>query len=115
MEKIKIYLDYKCFPVWIYNEKDQLITNDLPDYLTGDEIIKSMFVDIQNSFNNLYIDNEKEFKFKGFSSEEKENLFVGYVSRAVNMLKQRVNKSTIVEFDEEDLLKMLYSQKNKAL
>lgn len=39
MEKIKIELDYKCFPVWIYNDNNELVTNDLPEYLIGDETI----------------------------------------------------------------------------
>ncbi|MDO5774976.1 MAG: hypothetical protein Q4P16_11765 [Spirochaetales bacterium] len=33
LEIIKIKFDYMCFPVWIYNENNELKTNDLPDYL----------------------------------------------------------------------------------
>jgi len=108
MEILKIIFDYKCFPVWIYNEKDQLITNDLPEYLIGDEKIDPMFVNLQERYDNLYVDDDKEFKFKGFASEDDEKKFLENVSDAVDLLKQKVNKSTIVEFDKNNLIKMLH-------
>ncbi len=57
MEKIKIELDYKCFPVWIYNDNNELETNDLPEYLIGDETIDYIFVEIQKTYDNLFVDN----------------------------------------------------------
>ena len=105
---IRIIFDYKCFPVWIYNDKGQLITNDLPEYLIGDEIIDPIFVTLQEQYNNLYIDDDKEFKFKGFVSDDDEKKFLENVSKAVDLLKQRVNKSTVVKFDKNYLVKMLH-------
>lgn len=47
MKKIKLKFEYRCFPVWIYGENDELIENDLPPYLMGDNDIVSKFVQIQ--------------------------------------------------------------------
>lgn len=44
-----------CFPVCIYNENNELKTNDLPNYLIGDKIIDPMFVELQNIYNSLLI------------------------------------------------------------
>ena len=33
MKVIKIKFEYGCFPVWIYDENNELIENDLPPYL----------------------------------------------------------------------------------
>lgn len=107
MEIIKIKFDYMCFPVWIYNENNELKINDLPDYLIGDKIIDSMFVELQNIYNSLFIDDMEKFEFKGFLSNEDKNNFLTRVSYAVNLLTQKVNKSTIIEFDKESLIKLI--------
>ncbi|WP_288567791.1 hypothetical protein [uncultured Treponema sp.] len=107
MEIIKIKFDYMCFPVWIYNENNELKTNDLPDYLIGDKIIDTMFVELQNIYNSLFIDDMEKFEFKGFLSDEDKNNFLNRVSYAVNLLTQKVNKSTIIEFDKESLIKLI--------
>ena len=107
LEIIKIKFDYMCFPVWIYNENNELKTNDLPDYLIGDKIIDTMFVELQNIYNSLFIDDMEKFEFKGFLSDEDKNNFLNRVSYAVNLLTQKVNKSTIIEFDKESLIKLI--------
>lgn len=33
MKKIKILLDYHCYPLWVYNEHGELIDNDIVDEL----------------------------------------------------------------------------------
>lgn len=107
MEIIRIKFDYKCFPVWIYSENNELKTNDLPDYLIGDEIIDPMFVELQEIYDSLFIDDTKKFEFKGFPSDKEKNIFLDRVSSAVKILIQKVNKSTIVEFDKDAIIKLI--------
>lgn len=36
MKKIRILLDYRCCPIWVFDEKGELMRNDLPDELRND-------------------------------------------------------------------------------
>ena len=107
MEKIKIELDYKCFPVWIYNDNNELETNDLPEYLIGDETIDPIFVELQKTYDNLFVDNKVDFKFVGFTSVEEKNKFLDRIIYAYNLLKEKVKNDTTVEVDIEYIKKLL--------
>ena len=54
MKVIKIKFEYRCFPLWIYGENNELIENDLPPYLIGDNDIDSKFVHIQEIYDDLF-------------------------------------------------------------
>ena len=107
MEKIKIELDYKCFPVWIYNDNNELETNDLPEYLIGNETIDSIFVEIQKTYDNLFVDNKVDFKCVWFASVEEKNKFLDRIIYAYNLLKEKVKNDTTVEVDIEYIKKLL--------
>lgn len=96
--------EYKCFPVWIYGENDELIENDLPPHLIGDNEIASKFVHIQEIYNGLYLDDGIEFKYIGFKeTEERENFFRDLLS-AINLLKNKLIDEYIIE-DNTDWLR----------
>lgn len=107
MEKIKIKLDYKCFPVWIYNDSNELVTNDLPEHLIGDETIDPLFVGIQRTYDNLFVDDKTDFKFVGFTSVEEKNKFLDRIIYAYNLLKEKVKNDTTVEVDIEYIKKIV--------
>lgn len=75
MSEVRLLLDYKCYPVWVYDEAGFLEENDLPDELKNDRNLDEKLVYLQNIYNNLFIDTEIEFKYRGFNDEvEKEKL-----------------------------------------
>ncbi|BEI48963.1 hypothetical protein AWA2013_03690 [Lactiplantibacillus plantarum] len=75
MSEVRLFLDYKCYPVWVYDESGFLEENDLPDELKNDRNLDGKLVYLQNIYNNLFIDTEIEFKYRGFNDEvEKEKL-----------------------------------------
>lgn len=59
MKTIKIRLEFDCFPIWLYDENGEFIDNELPEFLIGDGIIDAGFTKIQESFNALFLNNEK--------------------------------------------------------
>ena len=97
MKKIKIMPEYKCFPVWIYGENGELIENDLPAYLIEDKEINSKFVQIQEIYDGLYLDTEKEFKYIGFKENEQREAFFRDLLSAINLLKSKLNDEYIIE------------------
>ncbi|EAC6191978.1 hypothetical protein CF322_01100 [Listeria monocytogenes] len=68
MKELRLFLDYKCYPVWIYNDAGILKENDLPDELKQDE------------YDKLFIDTEIEFRYEAFKDEkEKEEFFHEFI------------------------------------
>lgn len=104
MKVIKIKFEYRCFPVWIYGENDELIENDLPPYLIGDNDINPKFVRIQKIYDELYLDDGKEFKYIGFKETEKKEHFFEELFSAINLLKNKLNDEYIIE-DNLDFLR----------
>lgn len=107
MKVIKIKFEYGCFPVWIYNENDELVENDLPPNLIGDIDIDSQFVRIQEIYDSLYLDDGKEFEYIGFKENEERKSFFRELLLAINLLKDKVNDEYIIENNMEYLKKYI--------
>ena len=90
MKRINLMLEYQCFPVWTYGEDGNLIDNNLPQELVGDSTIDSMCVDLQEEFDSLYHNDEKEFKYVGFDNAIIKEAFVKKIFQVLEELKQKV-------------------------
>lgn len=97
MQKIKIYLDYHCFPVWIYDDTGELINNDLPNELLGDKEVDDAFVEIQNIYDGLFLDNSTEFKYIGFKNESDRQEFLKMIEHAISLIKVKLGDTYIIE------------------
>lgn len=73
--KIKICFEYQCFPLWIYNSKEELIDNNIPKELKGENEMLETLLKLQKKYNDLYTDNSIEFKYNGFKSSEEKIFF----------------------------------------
>ena len=107
MKVIKIKFEYGCFPVWIYNENDELVENDLPPNLIGDIDIDPQFVRIQEIYDSLYLDDGKEFEYIGFKENEERKSFFRELILVINLLKDKVNDEYIIENNMEYLKKLI--------
>ncbi len=58
VKRIRLMLDYGCYPVWLYDENDNLIDTLLPEELRNDHALDTMFDDLQARYENLFINNE---------------------------------------------------------
>lgn len=98
MQKIKIYLEYRCFPIWIYDDDhDELKNNDLPMELLGDKEVDDAFVNIQNIYDSLFLDSLTEFKYIGFKSESDRREFLKLLEQAINLIKAKLGDTYIIE------------------
>ncbi|MBC2045242.1 hypothetical protein HCJ21_11815 [Listeria seeligeri] len=76
MSEVRLFLDYKCYPVWVYDEAGFLEENDLPDELKKDKDLDGNLTYLQDKYDNLFTDTEIEFRYNGFNDEnEKEKFF----------------------------------------
>lgn len=80
-KEIRFMLEYECYPIWIYDENGNLIDNDLVPEIKKDDKLVAMLEELQNEFENLYINNCKEFKYVGFPSENAKQKFAEKVQQ----------------------------------
>lgn len=97
MRKIKVYLDYHCYPIWVYNDNGELIDNNLPEELINDNEVDEAFTKIQDTYDSLFIDNSTEFEYKGFNTEDEKKEFLKMIESAINIIKAKLGETYIVE------------------
>ena len=87
IKKIRIMLDYGCYPVWLYDENNDLIDTLLPEEIRSNTELDAKFDDLQARYESLFINTSKEFSFIGFQSEEEKNKFLSDWKSAIQDLK----------------------------
>lgn len=76
IKRIRVMLDYGCYPVWLYDEEDDIIDTLLPDELRQNSELDAKFDDLQARYENLFINDGKEFSYYGFKSDEEKQIFL---------------------------------------
>lgn len=89
LTKIEIFLDYQCYPVWLYDENDDIIDTLLPEELRSDLELDSLFDNIQSKYDSLFIDNDNEFKYVGFENENDKIAFLKECDNTIKKLMER--------------------------
>lgn len=90
-------LEYRCYPLWVYNEKGEIVLNDLPDELKAEVNIQNLLEEIQDIYDSLFIDNKVEFRYKGFDNEEEENEFRGKLVKMVQLIEAKMGNFYKIE------------------
>jgi hypothetical protein len=88
MKTVKIRLEYKCFPIWIYDEQGSLLDNDMPEEIKQNRDLEEALEILQEEFDSLYIDNGIEFGYKGFQDYQTKQQF----TKIIQSIDEQVNK-----------------------
>jgi hypothetical protein len=91
MKTIKIFLEYQCYPMWIYDEKGELVDNTIANELANETLIVKTLDEIQETYDNLFEDNEMNFEYKGFAQEQEREQFLRLVSETVDSIKSKLS------------------------
>ncbi len=86
MVKLKLSLEYCCYPLWIYSANGDFIDNNFPKELESNMMIDKLLDEIQKEFDNLFIDNEIEFKYIGFKNTSSKELFNLKIKRVEKLI-----------------------------
>jgi hypothetical protein len=98
IKKIRLMLEYHCYPVWLYDENDDVIDTLLPEELRSDFELDAKFDDLQARYDALFIDNSHEFSYVGFKNDDERNKYMEDWKTTVNELKAKTNgKYSIVD------------------
>lgn len=73
--KIRLFMEWGFFFIWVYNEDNELIKNGFLDELYFDLglVVKVNVLNCQ--YSELFINNGYEFRYNGFKMYEDENVF----------------------------------------
>ena len=75
LKRIRVMLDYGCYPVWLYDQNDDVIDTLLPEEIRSNTELDAKFDDLEVRYEALFINDGKEFSFRGFASEEEKQRF----------------------------------------
>lgn len=89
MKTMRIQLEYKCYPVWIYDDEGLVEDTALPPELANDHAFDERFRSLQDRFNATYVDTATEFYNKGFASPEEEATFWSDLKAATAELAEK--------------------------
>lgn len=100
IKKIRLILEYHCYPVWLYDENDDVIDTLLPEELRSDFELDAKFDDLQERYDALFIDNSHEFSYVGFKNDDERNKYMEDWKTAVNELKTKINGKYSIIVDD---------------
>ena len=97
--KLRLLLDYSCWPVCLYEDSGDIVDTLLPDDLKDSHPeLESLFNNLQDRYDALFLDTPREFSWIGFQSQEDEEQFRGDWYKAVAQLKEAAaGKYTVVD------------------
>lgn len=99
LKKIRLLLEYGCYPVWLYDENGDVIDTLLPEELRDDIELDSKFDDLQARYNALFVDNAHGFSFIGFKSAEDRERFYSDLENTINELVDKLNGKYPIQND----------------
>ncbi len=92
MKAIKFMLEYKCYPLWLYDDNGIPVGNDIPQELKSDVEFKSLIEEISREFDKLYRDDSEAFEYIGFSDDISKRAFFRKVDKCIDIIKRKVGK-----------------------
>lgn len=103
MKTIRIQLEYKCYPVWLYDNEGIVEDTALPPELSNDHELDEKFKSIQKRFDETYVDTQTEFYNKGFASPKEKASFKSDLKEAVAELSEKCPRSYSLETNSVSL------------
>ncbi len=97
MKKIRVQLEYKCYPVWLYDVDGTVEDTALPPELAGEHELDEKFRSVQARFDATYVDTPSDFYNRGFESPAEEAAFKADLEAAVAELVEKCPKTYSVE------------------
>ena len=86
MQKVVLSLEYRCFPIWLYDDSGGVIDNDLLPELRENKELCELLKTMQKRYDALFIDTPIEFAYIGFQSAEEKQEFANLIEKAVKQV-----------------------------
>ena len=103
MKKLLIYLDYHCFPLWLYNEDGSVEQNSMIPELCGNKHLENLFIRISKTYDSFFQDDDTIFAYNGPASEGEQQQREQDLRKAFQIVKETVGDSYEVAIDYESI------------
>lgn len=87
--KIRLLLEYNTYPIWLYDEEDEIIDNDNPPECDDDQQLTNAFMAVSDLYDTFFIDNEHEFCYVGCPNQETRAKLRELIVFAVDILEKK--------------------------
>lgn len=91
IKKIRLLMEYNTFPVWTYNENNEIVDNDFPPEWQDDKTLEDAFMKLSDTYDMFFVDTQKEFRFVGYRTLLDKQMFSETLRRAISLLEQKNN------------------------
>lgn len=88
MRTLVLRLEYGCFPLWIYNDNGELISNDMVPEIQDYVEIENELMNIQSEYDKHFINNEVEFKYNKMDEGQDKVCYLKKVEELFTKLKE---------------------------
>ncbi len=92
IKKIRLLLEYNTYPIWLYNEDDEIVDNDNPPEWDDDQNLTDAFMAICDLYDTFFVDTKKEFRYLGCPNEETKVKLQSLIDTAVEILIKKNNE-----------------------
>lgn len=99
ISKIRLLLEYKTYPIWLYDEDGDVIDNDNPPEWDDDQRLTDAFMAVSDFYDTFFIDTKQEFRFVGSADSADEAKLKSLVDRALEILYAKNNGKYIIQND----------------
>lgn len=99
IKKIRLLLEYKTYPIWLYDEDDEIIDNDNPPEWDDDQQLTDAFMAVSDFYDTFFIDTKHEFRFVGSVDKADSDKLQSLVDKAVEILYKKNSGKYIIQND----------------
>ena len=99
VKKIRLLLEYNTYPIWLYDEDDEIIDNDNPPEWDDDQQLTNAFMEASDLYDTFFIDNKKEFSFVGCPDAATADRLKDLITNAIQYLEEKNAGKYIIQND----------------
>lgn len=99
IKKIRLMLSFQTFPMWLYDENDNIIDNDMPEEWSDDKELEKNLMDISDLFDSLFVNTSKNFEYKGFKNNKRKETFINSLNNVYQKIIEKNNNKYIIVND----------------
>jgi hypothetical protein len=88
MKTIKLSLEYGAWPLWLLDEKGQVIDTAMPEEWADEKNLESLLDELQRLHESQFVDDGKAFECRGFADENEKKRYLALLQEA----RERITK-----------------------
>lgn len=115
IKTIRVMLEYGTYPIWLYDEYNEILDNDNPPEWNNDKELTDAFMAVSDLYDTFFIDTPKVFEYIGCPDDATKQKLSKLFDKAMKILIKKNNGKykiwNSVDIDKDvDLSKDVHDQ-----